>query len=64
MRKKQEQIKKLRKKGNNFIKDNNYDKAIEVFLEGLKLDSTDETFLKNLSSSYHKHFNNLIFSLN
>ena len=52
MRKKQEQIKKLRKKGNNFIKDNNYDKAIEVFLEGLKLDSTDETFLKNLSSSY------------
>lgn len=52
MRKKQEQIKKLRKKGNNYLKDGNYDKAIEIFLEGLKLDSTDETFLKNISSSY------------
>ena len=52
MRKKQEQIKQLRKKGNKYIKDTNYDKAIETFLEGLKLDSTDETFLKNLSNSY------------
>ena len=33
MRKKQEQIKKLRKKGNKHMKDGKLDKAIEVFLE-------------------------------
>ena len=52
MRKKQEQIKKLRKKGNKYIKDGKLDKAIEVFLEGLNLDPNDETNLKNLSDLY------------
>ena len=52
MRKKQEQLKKLRKKGNNFLKEGNYEKAIEVFLEGLKLEPDNETILKNLYNSY------------
>ena len=52
MRKKQEQIKKLRKKGNKYIKDGKLDKAIEVFLEGLNLEPNDETNLKNLSDLY------------
>ena len=52
MRKKEEQIKKLRKKGNNFIKNGNYDKAIESFLEGLKLSPENVPILNNLSNLY------------
>ena len=52
MRKKQEQIKKLRKKGNNYLKEGNTDKAIEVFLEGLKLEPDNESILKHLFNLY------------
>ena len=52
MRKKQEQIKKLRKKGNTLMKNGEYDKAIEAFLEGLKLEPDNESLLKNLSNLY------------
>ena len=52
MRKKQDQVKKLRKKGNTYVKDGKYDKAIEVFLEGLKLEPNNESILKNVSDLY------------
>ena len=52
MRKKQEQLKKLRRKGNNYVKDGNFDKALEVFLEALKLEYNNESILKNLADLY------------
>ena len=54
MRKKQEQLKKLRKKGNHYAKDGNYDKALEAFSEGLKLEPNNESILKNLADLYFK----------
>ena len=54
MRKKQEQIKKLRKKGNTHIKNGEYDKAIDAFLEGLQLEPNNESLLKNLSNLYYE----------
>lgn len=52
MRKKQDQVKKLKKKANTYAKDGKYDKAIEVFLEGLKLEPNNESILKNVSDLY------------
>lgn len=54
IKRREEIIRKLRKKGCTLLKEANYDEAIELFLESLELAPCDELTLKCLYKMYFK----------